>query len=120
MSKALGNRAERIALDYLKQQGLKLVCANYQCRLGEIDLIMYEANALIFIEVKYRSRSVFGGPQASITQAKQNKLIRTASHYLVSFKKYDKIACRFDVIFVYNIDKPKLEWIKNAFELPSE
>ena len=53
--KRKGDQAENLALDYLKQAGLKLIERNYRCRLGEIDLVMQDGDDLVFIEVRYRN-----------------------------------------------------------------
>ena len=109
----LGGQAEALAATYLKQRGLKLVTSNYQCRFGEIDLIMREGNMLVFVEVRLRTNSRFGGPGSSITSAKRQRLVHTAQHYL---QQYGEMPCRFDAILMRSADMQKIEWIKNAFD----
>ncbi|MGL6030415.1 MAG: YraN family protein [Legionella sp.] len=113
-SKQEGSRAEQKAMDYLCQQGLKFVARNYSCRLGEIDLIMRDKDLLVFIEVRARASARFGGGATSVTASKQQKIIKTTTHYLLQHKLYDKQAVRFDVV---SIDGPSatLSWIKDAF-----
>ena len=77
-----GLDAERLAATFLANHGLKMVVQNYHCRFGEIDLIMTDASTLVFVEVRLRSSSQFGGAAASITLQKQQKLILTAQYYL--------------------------------------
>uniref|UniRef100_UPI00261D453A YraN family protein n=2 Tax=Nitrosomonas TaxID=914 RepID=UPI00261D453A len=77
-----GSDAEQRAAIFLQQQKLTLLESNYRCRFGEIDLIMQEGNTVVFVEVRMRSGNRFGGAAASITTAKQLKLIRAARHYL--------------------------------------
>ena len=108
-----GLEAEKLAATFLTNNGLKLVMQNYHCRFGEIDLIMTDAKTLVFIEVKLRTSSQFGGAAASITPQKQQKLSLTAQHYLQ--KTNDKNPCRFDVILMQKADINAIEWIKNAF-----
>ena len=67
----LGQSAEKRAEIFLASHGLTLVARNWRCRFGEIDLIMRDDSALVFIEVRLRSRSDFGGAAASVTPAKQ-------------------------------------------------
>jgi len=52
----IGNKAEALVLDYLKQQGLSLITQNYLTKLGEIDIIMLDksVDTLVFVEVRYR------------------------------------------------------------------
>ncbi|MCG6199792.1 YraN family protein [Psychromonas antarctica] len=111
-SKSQGVKSEKQALAYLQGQGLSLVCQNYYCRFGEIDLIMLDQETLVFIEVRYRKNSEFGGALASITKRKQGKIIKTAKHYLTQFES--EPYCRFDAIA---IDQQSTipEWIQNAF-----
>ena len=110
-----GNRAENLALKFLKKQHLKLVERNFNCRYGEIDLVMQDADYLVFVEVRYRKDQRFGGALASIDERKQGKLRRSAEHYLIRHKKTDS-PCRFDILCATgSINRPTFDWIKNAF-----
>lgn len=106
-----GAAAEDRAAEYLQRQGLKLVARNYRCRAGEIDLILQDGNSLVFVEVRSRASTAFGGAAASITPAKQAKLIRAAEHYLLQHP--NPAPCRFDAVL---IDGNNLQWLRNAFE----
>ncbi len=110
-----GQQYEALAQSYLLQAGCQLMAVNYQTICGEIDLIVQDGDELAFVEVRYRSRSSHGDGASTVTIAKQRKIIKAAKHYLVCQGKYDKIACRFDVI---SIDSNlNIEWLKHAFEL---
>jgi putative endonuclease len=111
LAQQTGSAAENQACAYLKQQGLDLITRNFRCKVGEIDLIMQDKNELVFIEVRCRNNSFFGNGFDSITDAKQNKLIKTANFYLQQ-KKLTETACRFDAVA---ISANNIEWIKNAF-----
>jgi len=113
----IGAQAEERALQYLQQQGLSVVNRNYRCRRGEIDLIMVDANTLVFVEVRYRNSARFGGALESVNNSKQKRIIHTAQHYLQqqssSHNNY-----RFDVIAISpNQHAPEISWIKDAFQL---
>lgn len=112
MSIAAGKKHEDQALVYLKKKGLTLVERNYLTRFGEIDLIMQTKNTLIFVEVRYRHSAAFGSACDSVTPHKQEKLVRTAEHFLQKKQLTDKIATRFDVVAM---QPQSLQWIKNAF-----
>jgi putative endonuclease len=114
MSKKAGYLAEAYARDYLVSQGLQWHESNYHCRLGEIDLIMRDGDYLVFVEVRSRTSSAFGGAIESITYNKKQKLIKTASLYLLARKFQNKQAIRFDVLSIEG-RAPKISWIKNAF-----
>ena len=103
-----GRLAEDRALGYLQRQGLHLVTRNYRCRIGEIDLIMREGRLLVFIEVRQRTHAQYGGAAASVGSVKQQRLWRTAEHYLTGLS--DPPACRFDLVA---IDGQSLEWIRD-------
>lgn len=66
---------------------------------------------LVFVEVRQRSSSRYGGGAASVTHNKQPKLIIPAQILLQRYSQPP--ACRFDVLA---IDGERIEWIKNAFE----
>lgn len=112
-----GLEAEQLAATFLENHGLKLVAKNYHCRFGEIDIIMIDAETLVFIEVRLRSNSQFGSAAASITPQKQQKLILTAQHYLqLHVNNQSQVACRFDAILMRKTDLNDIEWLRNAFE----
>ena len=108
-----GAVAEKCAEEFLQQQGMLLLERNYRCRFGEIDLIMRDGTALVFIEVRMRASQIFGGAASSITPAKQAKLLRTARHYLANLKT--EPPCRFDAVLLSGANGQEIEWIKNAF-----
>ena len=114
MSQQMGFAAEELARKYLCKQGLTWLESNYHCRLGEIDLIMRDKEYIVFVEVRARTSSAYGGGVQSITTSKRQKLIRTASLYLQVKKLYDKHPCRFDVLSLDG-PEPEITWIKNAF-----
>jgi len=107
-----GNAAEDQVLSYLVEQGLQLVTRNYSCKAGEIDLIMRDAGQLVFVEVRFRTRTDFGSALESVTPAKQRKLILTAQYYLQHTRQMP--ACRFDVAGIGQ-DR-QIHWIKDAFQ----
>ena len=109
-----GKQAERWAAGFLQQQGLKLVAQNFRSHFGEIDLIMQDADTLVFVEVRQRSSDDFGGAAASIDRHKQLRLIRTAKYYLARLGRTPP--CRFDVMLMDDEHGCNAEWIKNAFD----
>ena len=108
-----GLQAEKLAVNYLIEHGLKLVAQNYHCRFGEIDLVMLDAKTLVFIEVRLRTSHYFGDAAASITPQKQHKIQLTAQHFLQQYSTLP--ACRFDVILMNKLDVQAITWLKNAF-----
>lgn len=112
--KALGDEIEHYVSCYLQQNGLKLVKANYSCKLGEIDLIMKDQETLVFVEVRFRKNENYGSGLETVTQKKQNKVKNAATCYLQQNNLYDEIPCRFDVVSVSG-SRREVEWVKDAF-----
>ena len=107
-----GRQAEDAALAYLLAQGLLLVQRNYLCRGGELDLIMRDGASVVFVEVRLRSGSAFGGALASITPAKQRRMVVAAQTWLLGQKRLP--ACRFDALC---IDGGHISWLKNILDM---
>ncbi|MEG3071093.1 MAG: YraN family protein [Peptococcaceae bacterium] len=115
--KQLGKKGEDYAAEYLKGIGYEVICRNYTCGLGEIDLIAVDRRVTVFVEVRSHSTVKYGLPQESVTRRKQHKLRQVAWNYLIAHGKTDS-SCRFDVIGIL-FDKHegvgKLDHIINAF-----
>lgn len=106
-----GKEAEDAAAAYLQDQGLELLARNWRCRGGEIDLVCRHGASLVFVEVRARSRSDYGGAAASITQAKRQRLIHAARQYLAGLGRVPP--CRFDAVLV---EAGQLSWLQDAFQ----
>lgn len=52
--RAIGTEYETLACEYLTRHGYQILCRNFRCRQGEIDIITRDRDYLVFIEVKYR------------------------------------------------------------------
>jgi len=112
-----GEKGEAIAARHLIKQGYRIIEKNYRTKLGEIDIIAKDKDTLVFVEVKSRRSWQFGNPKAAVTPQKQRKISMVALQYLKSTHRSNASA-RFDVAAVtITRDKPKIEIIKNAFEL---
>lgn len=114
----VGKHAEKQAEVFLHKKGLTTILRNFRCRFGEIDLIMQDGETLVFVEVRFRRNTKFGGPLASITDSKRKRLLATAQLYLQKNSRLLNTNQRFDVIgIVGESDKTtKIEWIKNAID----
>jgi len=77
----IGILGEKLARDYLKKHGYKILETNYRCPQGEIDIVARQKNTLVFIEVRTKTSRDFGSPEESVTLVKKEKLIATAYHY---------------------------------------
>jgi putative endonuclease len=111
-TQAKGAAAEEAAAQYLLQRGLRVVERNFRVRGGEIDLICRDGPNVVFVEVRLRRRSDYGGAAASITAAKQARIVMAARHWLVRHGQYNDCPCRFDCVL---LDGEHLEWLRDAF-----
>jgi putative endonuclease len=109
-----GQLAEDLAARFLERQKFTVIARNHHCRGGEIDLICRDGGTLVFVEVRLRRNGDFGGAAASITPAKQRRIVLAARHYLASTGKHNA-DCRFDCVL---LDGQRIEWIKDAFSAP--
>jgi putative endonuclease len=106
----LGARGERAALLYLKEyEAYDVVATNFRVPLGrslrgqkltgEIDIIAYEGDTLVFIEVKTRTSDEFARPELAVDLRKQRQIARAAWRYrqLMSVTREPH---RYDVVTV--------------------
>lgn len=117
---ALGRWGEQVAVQWLEQQGFRLLARNW-CRCeGEIDLIAMQGTTLVFIEVKTRRSEAFGTAEESVDERKRRQLARLAQHYLDENPSLSFDECRFDVVVVdLTGNRLRLRHYPNAF-LPPE
>ena len=108
-TQAKGAAAEESAARYLTGRGLRVVERNFRVRGGEIDLICRDGGTVVFVEVRLRRRYDYGGAAASITAAKQAKIVMAARHWLARHGEYP---CRFDCVL---LDGEHIEWLRDAF-----
>ena len=113
----LGRRGEKAAASYLRKQGFQILEQSYRFGRGEIDLIAYEGDTLVFIEVKTRLISSSSTPEEAVTCLKQKQIRRIAQAYLYN-KHLEDIPCRFDVMALqYAPDSGfRIRHYRDAFE----
>jgi putative endonuclease len=113
LAQSRGAAGEQLAADYLQRQGLQTDRAQLPLRGGEIDLICRDGASTVFVEVRRRSRSDFGGAAASITGAKQARLVLAARHWL---QRHGERPCRFDCVLIEGAEgAERIEWLRDAF-----
>ena len=108
---------ERRAENFLRRQGLKLLQRNFQCRFGEIDLVMQDGDTLCFVEVKYRRSKAFGGTAWTLPPGKQRKIAAAAALYLQG-RRGPEPPSRFDALLIQQEadGSETFDWIRNAFD----
>lgn len=98
---ALGREGENAARRFLEKKGYRVVATGYRLFRGEIDIIAYDRDILVFVEVKTRRDSTLGRPEEAVTPAKQRQIRRIAQGYLMEKEMAEsEIPCRFDVLAV--------------------
>lgn len=116
-TRSLGRCNEDRALHFLERQGLTLVCRNFRCRLGEIDLVLLDKECLVFAEVRYRRPNRFSSAAMSVNHRKQGKIVRTAAIYLSRNAEQSGRTIRFDVISIDGVGRENftIQWMQDAF-----
>jgi putative endonuclease len=80
--RTIGQRGEALAAAYLQRKGYGIIATNWRCAAGEVDLIMTDGPALVFVEVRTRRSMLRGLAEESISPGKQRRLARLAQIYL--------------------------------------
>jgi putative endonuclease len=113
----IGKHGEDLALKRLKKMGYKKIIRNYRCPLGEVDLIAEDSGTLVFVEIKTRRGRSVGYAKEAVDARKRRQLSKVALAYMKSNDCFETSA-RFDVVAISLWgDKPRIEVIKNAFDL---
>jgi len=97
---ALGKCGEEAAVAYLKKNKFKIIKQGFRFHRGEIDIIAFEKDTLVFIEVKTRKSLEFGLPEESVTPLKQQQIRKLAEAYLAMESLHD-VPCRFDILSLF-------------------
>lgn len=113
---AVGAYGERVAVDYLVSQGMRLLDRNWRCSAGEIDAILRDGDVLVFAEVKTRRGARFGAPVEAVDLSKQTRLRRLATIWLAQ-SRVRPPEVRFDVVSVLaqRAGKANVEHLRGAF-----
>lgn len=111
--RAVGTAYEKLAGAYLEQQGYRVIEYNFRCRGGEIDVIAWDGEYLVFVEVKYRRTAASGDPLEAVDFRKQRRISRAAVYYCLTHGYGESTPCRFDVAAVLG---GQICVVKNAFE----
>ena len=106
-----GRKGERLACRYLLKQGFDILARRYRSRSGELDIIAYEGDTLVFVEVKTRSSRDFGQPWEFVDWQKQQILRRAAEDFIADYD-LGQYAYRFDIVSVLGTE---VTLFRNAF-----
>ncbi len=120
----LGADGERRAAALLEALGWRVLDKNWRVgsklagRTAELDLVMDDGSALVFVEVKARRGVAHGSPAEAVTVRKQSQIARAASAYLAAHPEFAERDCRFDVVAVsFGPGPVRMEHLRDAFRL---
>jgi putative endonuclease len=120
-SQQIGDRYEALAWEALSQAGCSLLGKQLRCPVGELDLVVRDGQTLVFVEVRYRASQRFGGAAASITRAKQARLMKAIDWWLPKMVKAAFAGkmprCRIDLA---TFEQDTLTWHKDAVRLDQD
>lgn len=117
--RSLGLEGERVASEFLKKQGYKILQRNYKPGTSEIDIICYDKGTIVFLEVKSCLSRRYGPPEMRVTETKKRRIYKVAQKYIKE-RRISGRQFRFDVVsvlFDLNKDAPEVKLIKDAFSL---
>jgi putative endonuclease len=111
---SFGRRSEINGADYLRSLGFRIVASQYRIPAGEVDLIAWEGDVLVFIEVKARQSEA--PPEDAVGLRKQQRVIRAAHSYLARYRLQDR-SYRFDILALTAIpnQEPVYRLLRDAF-----
>ena len=113
----LGRGGEDAAAAYLAANRYRIQARGFRFGRGEIDIVAWDRETLVFVEVKTRAGEGFGTPEESVTASKQRQIRRLAEGFLARFRIPSDTPCRFDVISLGRRadGAPEIRHLKDAF-----
>ncbi len=96
---SLGKSGEDLACQELERRGYAILARRYRSRSGELDIVARDGRTLVFVEVKARHGSAFGGAAEAVTAWKRRRIAHLALEYLTRHR-LSGCPCRFDVVSV--------------------
>lgn len=111
-----GDAAEQLVVEHLERDGWVIRDRNVIYQRGELDVVAQKGEVLAFVEVRMRASAVWGDPSATVSFAKQRRVVRAAMEYLQQHRLHRQVI-RFDVASVVGRGRTGVvELIPDAFE----
>jgi putative endonuclease len=108
-------KGEALAALVLRLKGYRIEARNWRCPLGEIDIVAWDGDTLVFVEVKARTGSTAGAPEDAVDPRKQARIVQLAQAFLAR-RRGTTPPCRFDVVAVETGRMiPRLRHLRAAF-----
>jgi putative endonuclease len=111
-----GRIGEDLAYRHLRRSGCTVVARNYRVPSGkgEIDIVAWHGERLVFVEVKTRASAEFGAPEGAVDLEKRDRVLRAARDYVRRADvPWERV--RFDIVSVVLQPAPAIEWAQDAF-----
>lgn len=113
--KSIGDIGENRAASFLKNAGYVVLDQKFRTKSGEIDIICFKDNTLVFVEVKTLPNGNVDLLSHVLDKRKQKRIINTAKRFLIIHRQYSNSYIRFDVIVLDMPGLPQVYHIENAF-----
>jgi len=115
---AAGRRGEDLAHRYLERRGMRVVARNWRPSAGpgEIDLVAWDGDTLVFVEVKARASREYGAPDRNVDADKRAALARASRNY-ARRAGVGPDRTRLDLVSVLLSPLPEITHVKDAFAL---
>ena len=112
-----GQAGEALACRHLAGQGFVILCRNFRCRSGELDIVARDPDGtIVFVEVKERGGAGHGAGYEAVTFGKRLRVLRAARFYAAG-RGLGESAIRFDVISVdWRVGRPSIRHDRGAFD----
>jgi len=111
-SKVRGDVGEDRAATFLQTLGYHIVKRNLRCRSGEVDIVVYKDDSLVFVEVKHWLTVSVDNLELSISKAKRSRILGCAREFVFGHPEWGRFGCRFDII---HIGPEEITHFENAF-----
>ena len=111
-----GRRSEILGIDYIRSLGYRIVTSGYHSKGDEVDIVAWDGDTLVFIEVKARNHS--DPPEDSVGFRKQQRVIHAALAYM-SRHRLHEAPHRFDILAITTLPgfKPEFRLLRDAFSM---
>ena len=113
-----GESGESLACDYLEGRGIAVLCRNFRCRSGEVDIVARERDeTIVFVEVKERRTQSHGEGHEAVTFGKRRRVVRAARLYAAAHGLSER-PLRFDVVSIaWSEGRPEIRHDRGAFDV---
>lgn len=111
-----GAIAEEVVAERLESLGYKIIQRNFYCKTGEIDIISWHKDELVFVEVKSAAAESAFDPAYSVDRRKQIRIAKAAAFFIAA-NKLEGHPVRFDVALVRTGPLNEVDILENAFSI---